>query len=72
MVSVFDIIPNNTFSRAELSDTGSVKNIHYGDILVKFGDTLDVENTISPYIKDGKSINRTDVFLKDGDIITEI
>lgn len=34
---VFDILQNNTLSRSELNyDYGTVKNIHYGDVLIKF------------------------------------
>ena len=38
----FDFLQNNTLSRAELWDSGSALNVHYGDILVKFGDCIDV------------------------------
>jgi len=43
---VFDCtIPNNTLSRAELNyDSGSVRNVHYGDILIKYGSVVDVQN----------------------------
>ncbi|WP_279048952.1 hypothetical protein [Cedecea davisae] len=35
-------IPNNTLSRADLNyKTGLAKNIHYGDVLIKFGEVLD-------------------------------
>ena len=35
---VFDCtVPNNTLSRAELSyDEGTVLNVHYGDVLIKY------------------------------------
>ena len=48
----FKFLKNNSFSRAELSDdNGNVKNIHYGDILIKFSECLyaDEGNSI-PYI----------------------
>ena len=36
---VFKILRNNSLSRAELSENnGKVKNIHYGDILIKFNE----------------------------------
>ena len=43
---VFDCtIPSNTLSRAELNyESGSVRNIHYGDILIKYGSVVDVQN----------------------------
>ena len=48
----FKFLKNNSLSRAELSDdNGNVKNIHYGDILIKFSECLyaDEGNNI-PYI----------------------
>ena len=40
---VFDGLQNNTFSRADLNyESGAVKNVHYGDVLIKFGDFIDV------------------------------
>ena len=48
----FKFLKNNSLSRAELSDdNGNVKNIHYGDILIKFSECLyaDEGNSI-PYI----------------------
>ena len=50
---VFNILKNNALSRAELSnECGIAKNIHYGDILVKFGDILDTDKAQLPYITD--------------------
>ena len=48
---VFDCtIPNNTLSRAELNyESGSVRNIHYGDILIKYGSIVDVQNDEIPF-----------------------
>lgn len=34
---LFDFIPNNAFTRAQMDVSGRVKNIHYGDILTKYG-----------------------------------
>ena len=34
----FRLLQNNTFSRDDLSyDVGDVRNIHYGDVLIKYG-----------------------------------
>ena len=48
---VFDCtIPNNTLSRAELNyESGAVRNIHYGDILIKYGSVVDVQNDEIPF-----------------------
>ena len=49
----FDFLQNNTLSRAELSgESGVVRNVHYGDILVKFGDCLADDADGLPYIHD--------------------
>ena len=49
----FDFLQNNTLSRAELSGEGGVaRNVHYGDILVKFGDCLADDADGLPYIHD--------------------
>mgnify|MGYP002508800320 CR=1 FL=1 len=38
---MFCSLQNNTLSRADLSiEQGEAKNIHYGDILVKFGEMI--------------------------------
>ena len=65
----FDLLTNNTLSRAELNnEKGSVRNIHYGDILVKFGEIIDLREDDLPYITDEINSSKTD-FLQDGDII---
>ena len=49
----FTKISNNTLSRAELNyNSGLAKNIHYGDILIKFGELLDIKRDELPYITD--------------------
>ncbi|MEJ8736249.1 restriction endonuclease subunit S [Erysipelotrichaceae bacterium HCN-30851] len=68
---VFDCtIPNNTLSRAELNyENGSVKNIHYGDILIRYGSIIDVQNDEIPFAT-GKSIDDfKGALLQDGDIV---
>lgn len=64
----FDFLTNNTLSRAKLNyDSGTVKNIHYGDILVKFPFILDCHTEILPYINDGERLNLS--VLRNGDIL---
>ena len=69
--AVFDGLPNNTFSRAELNyESGTVKNVHYGDVLIKFGDYIDASETELPYISDDAKADKfKNSFLQDGDII---
>ena len=68
---VFDWLQNNTLSRAELNyEGGIVKNVHYGDVLIKFGDYIDASETELPYISDDTKVERfKNSFLHDGDII---
>lgn len=42
----FKLIPNNTLSRDKLSNSGLVGNIHYGDVLVKYGNILSGDDSI--------------------------
>lgn len=62
---------NNTLSRSELSlENGVAKNVHYGDILVKFGEILDVKKELLPMIVDELVLAKyRDSFLQNGDIV---
>lgn len=42
----FRLIPNNTLSRDKLSTSGTIGNIHYGDVLIKYGDTISDQDSI--------------------------
>ena len=68
---VFDGLQNNTLSRADLNyESGMVKNIHYGDVLIKFGDYIDASKIDLPYISDDTKTDKfKSSFLQDGDII---
>ena len=68
---VFDCtIPNNTLSRAELSyDEGTVLNVHYGDVLIKYGSVLDVQKDDIPRIPHRCREDFNGALLQDGDII---
>ena len=68
---VFYSIPNNTLSRSELStDEGTVKNIHYGDVLINFDAYIDVQNAVLPRIvNDAKATKAAKSTLKDGDVV---
>ena len=66
----FDILSNNTFSRAELNyESGTYKNIHYGDILIKFNSYVDVTDENVPYINDTVEINSKTPLLINGDVV---
>ena len=49
-------------------NSGSIKNVHYGDILVKFDSILCFDNIHIPFIIDDNKIT-SKMFLKNGDII---
>ena len=67
----FSILSNNTLSHAELNyENGNYKNIHYGDVLIKFSAFIDVSSPDVPYINDENSSSKLDnILLQDGDII---
>ena len=69
--NVFNSISNNSLSRNDLSyEKGSVINIHYGDLLTKFDEYLDIQNTNLPkIIDDDKATKASRAKLMDGDII---
>lgn len=67
----FDWLQNNTVSRADLNyEGGTVKNVHYGDVLIKFGDYIDASCMELPFFND-ESIAQKYIgsLLQDGDII---
>lgn len=65
-------ISNNTLSRTELTlKEGMIHNIHYGDILIKYGSIVDLNNDkdIIPYISNAREEDYVDKFLRNGDIV---
>ncbi len=67
----FSVLPNNTLSRAELSEeAGTVKNVHYGDVLIKYGEYLDAGKTDIPFIASEDLAERwKSAALQDGDVV---
>lgn len=66
----FNYLQNNSLSRANLNyDRGLVKNVHYGDVLIKFGEVLDVSNAEIPYISDPDFYFSNASLLQDGDVV---
>ena len=69
-VDTFDFLPNNTYARNQMTDSkGKYINIHYGDVLIKYGAVLDLERDEVPLLKDGIEITNKKMFAQDGDII---
>lgn len=69
--NAFDFLSNNTLSRAELStENGPAKNIHYGDVLTKFGGYLDAAGVPLPFIPSQQIVDKfKGSLLQDGDVI---
>jgi len=61
-------LQNNTLSRAELDATGDVLDIHYGDVLIKYGSILDATDNTIPHIISGHESTNCG-YLQDGDIV---
>ena len=65
--SYFSLIPNNTLARNKLTDQGSIGNVHYGDVLIKYGDVLSDKDRV-PRIKEEYTINENN-YLQENDVI---
>lgn len=65
---LFTHLSNNTLSRAELSNSGEIRNIHYGDVLIKYGDVIDIDHIDVPYVTDAASLKKPD-YLYTGDVV---
>lgn len=69
---IFYIVQNNTFSRDYLNyENGTVLNIHYGDVLIKYGAFIDVGKEQIPFINGNIQLDKFDMesYLCDGDIV---
>ena len=66
----FRVLSNNTVSRENLNNrNGTVRNIHYGDILTKFTEVLNCNEGDIPYLNDLSLITASTQLLQDGDIV---
>ncbi len=66
--NVFEYFSSNSLSRDQLSDSGIIKNIHYGDIHRKYSTIVDVDNDVDTYIKDINYNNKYE-YCKNSDLI---
>ena len=65
---VFRTLSNNTLSRDQLNyDSGSIKDIHYDDVLILFPEVLDCSRDDIPYVNSNSSVSGQP--LQDGDVI---
>ena len=63
----FDALRNNTYSRAVMTPTAGIANIHYGDVLVKYGEVLDFSTADVPSLLPGTTAVGDE--LRNGDIV---
>jgi type I restriction enzyme, S subunit len=69
---VYSFLVTNSFSRENLNhESGSVKNIHYGDIHTKFSTLFDITKEKASFINADVSIEkiRQECYCKEGDMI---
>ncbi len=71
MDEIYSFKSNNSLSRDKLNYvSGSVKNIHYGDIHTKFAAHFDITNELVPFINDSELGSIPDEnFCTEGDIV---
>jgi type I restriction enzyme S subunit len=67
----FSLLQNNTLSRDELGyENGLAMNVHYGDVLIKFDECLDVSKESLPFIKNQLVADKfRNSYLKNGDVV---
>ena len=67
----FSFLQNNTLSRSELNyKTGIAQNIHYGDVLIKYGECVDVKKDVLPFItEDAVAQKYQHAKLQNGDVV---
>ena len=68
---MFIYLRNNTLSREELNDEdGFAQSIHYGDVLIKYVECLNVSKELLPYIDNKNIVNKFKKFyIQNGDVI---
>ncbi|WP_376717048.1 restriction endonuclease subunit S [Enterococcus pseudoavium] len=63
-------VSTNSLSRAQLNyKGGKIRNIHYGDVLIKYEEIIDAEQDSIPYVNDGLLSNYENNLLVDGDLV---
>ncbi|MFR4311717.1 MAG: restriction endonuclease subunit S [Evtepia gabavorous] len=68
---LFDFLPTNAFTRDQMTDNGTIQNVHYGDILTKYGACLDMAKTDVPYLLESVSVRKysESSYVRAGDVI---
>ena len=66
---VFSFLKNNTLPRSEMTTAGGmIRNVHYGDVLIKYGDALDCNRDQIPFLVSDKQSDDYRL-LEDGDVV---
>ena len=68
LATVFQYFATNSFSRDQLSESGILKNLHYGDIHRKYNSIVNENDEITSYVKDINYNNKYEL-LKNNDLI---
>ena len=68
LATIFQYFATNSFSRDQLSESGILKNLHYGDIHRKYNSIVNENDEITSYIKDINYDNKYEL-LKNNDLI---
>ena len=67
---VFELHRNNTCARALMSEIkGDVHNLHYGDVLIKYGAVVDCGEEQIPFLTDAGAKVAPKDYLEDGDVV---
>ena len=68
LADIFQYFGTNSFSREQLSESGILKNLHYGDIHKKYNSIVNENDEITSYVKDINYVNKYEL-LKNNDLI---
>lgn len=67
--NILSFMQTNTCSRNDMnSNSGEVQNIHYGDVLIKFKETIDCNKVSLPYLNDN-CFSSSMTYIESGDVI---
>ena len=68
LADIFQYFSTNSLSREQLSESGILKNLHYGDIHRKYNSIVNENKEITSYVKDINYVNKYEL-LKNNDLI---
>lgn len=67
---VFDFLPTNTYAREFMTEAKDlVHNVHYGDVLIRYGSVLDFNSTFVPFLNSSCTHYQQKALVHDGDVI---